>query len=89
MWLNLIPFFGFVWLFITVTKVSESLKYEYRERGLHRRDETYGYGLGIAMGASVSSRTSGSTLTSPARPTSRVASSRAASRPRCPTMTSR
>ena len=48
-WLNLIPVFNWVWMFITVTKVSETLKYEYRERGMHRRDETYGHGLGIAM----------------------------------------
>lgn len=48
-WLNLIPLFNIVWMFITVTKVSETLKNEFRERGMHRRDENYAHGLGIAM----------------------------------------
>ncbi len=46
-WLNLIPLFNLVWQFITVVKVAESLEYEYRDRGWHRRGEDYGKGLGI------------------------------------------
>lgn len=47
-WLNLIPCFGTVWGFITVIRLSESLTNEFRDRREHRRDETYGYGLGLA-----------------------------------------
>ncbi len=46
-WLNLIPLFGLVWQFITVVRVGESLKNEFRSRGWDRRDEDYGKGLGI------------------------------------------
>ena len=48
-WLNLIPIFNLVWMFITVIRVSETLRYEFRDRGRHRRSEDYGHGLGIAM----------------------------------------
>ena len=33
-WLNLIPFFNMVWMFITVIRLSESLDREYRDRRL-------------------------------------------------------
>jgi hypothetical protein len=48
-WLNLIPLFNLVWMFITVSRVSETLKYEFRARRRHRHNDDYGYGLGIAM----------------------------------------
>ena len=48
-WLNLIPIFNFVWMFITVLRVSETLRYEFEERGQDRRTEDYGHNLGIAM----------------------------------------
>lgn len=47
-WLNLIPCFQLVWQFITVIRVEETLKKEFRYRGLGRRDDSYGKGLGIA-----------------------------------------
>jgi hypothetical protein len=47
-WLNLIPIFNLAWMFITVLRLSESLKNEYYDRGWNRRGEDYGQGLGIA-----------------------------------------
>ena len=47
-WLNLIPLFGLVWQFITVNRVAESLRYEFRDRRWHYRGEDYGQGLGTA-----------------------------------------
>ncbi len=47
-WLNLIPIFNLAWKLVTVIRVSETLEREYRYRGWHRRDETYGYGVGLA-----------------------------------------
>ena len=44
-WLNLIPGFGLIWMFITVSRVSESLDDEYYDRGL-RRDGDFGKNLG-------------------------------------------
>jgi hypothetical protein len=32
-WLNLIPLFEFVWQFVTVSRISQSLKDEFRDRG--------------------------------------------------------
>jgi hypothetical protein len=46
-WLNLIPLFNIVWQFITVARIAESLRLEYRSRGWHRRNENYGNTLGI------------------------------------------
>lgn len=46
-WLNLIPLFNIVWQFITVARVAESLKNEFRSRGWHR-GEDYGNGVGMA-----------------------------------------
>jgi|SRR5579883_2792037 len=46
-WLNLIPLFDFVWMFITVIRVSESLENEFRDRRWHRGHEDYGKTLGI------------------------------------------
>jgi cobalamin synthase len=47
-WLNLIPCYGLVWQFITVLKVSETLRNEFDSRGEGQRGETYGQGIGIA-----------------------------------------
>ena len=33
---------------MAMIRVSESLRNEFRSRGMHRRSEDYGYGLGIA-----------------------------------------
>jgi hypothetical protein len=45
-WLNLIPCFGTVWIFITVIRLSESLEDEFYERRL-RKDGDMGKNLGI------------------------------------------
>ena len=45
-WLNLIPCFNFVWLFITVNRVAESLEEEFYDRRLPREGD-FGKGLGI------------------------------------------
>lgn len=52
-WLNLIPLFGMVWMFVTYLRLSESLKNEFRDRGWHRRDEDYGQMLGVTASALV------------------------------------
>ena len=46
-WLNLIPLFNLVWIFITVSRVRESLQAEYRSRGWTPQGD-FGYGLGLA-----------------------------------------
>jgi hypothetical protein len=46
-WLNLIPLFGVVWMFVTVNRVADSLKAEFDSRG-HREDGDYGRGIGVA-----------------------------------------
>jgi hypothetical protein len=46
--LNLIPLFNIVWQFITVSRIAESLRREFRSRGWHRGGEDYGKGLGMA-----------------------------------------
>ncbi len=48
-WLNLIPGFNVIWFFITVIKVADSLKAEFRERRLYSRDN-FGRTLGIVLG---------------------------------------
>lgn len=45
--LNLIPLFGAVWMFITVSRVSESLRAEYDDRGMDAYGD-YGQQLGIS-----------------------------------------
>jgi len=44
-WLNLIPCFNIVWLFITVSRISDSLDNEYYSRG-YRPDGDFGKNLG-------------------------------------------
>lgn len=46
-WLNFIPLFHLVWMFITATRVADSLRNEFYDRGWHRNEEDYGRGLGI------------------------------------------
>jgi hypothetical protein len=43
--LNLIPCFSLVWTFITVNRMTESLRHEFRDRGM-RSQEDYGQGVG-------------------------------------------
>jgi len=47
-WLNLIPIFNIVWQFITVSRVADSLRNEFYDRGWHERNEDYGRGIGTA-----------------------------------------
>ena len=46
-WLNLIPCFQFVWQFITVVRIYETLRDEFRERGIGRRSDSYGKPIGL------------------------------------------
>ncbi len=46
-WLTFIPVFGFFWMFITNTKVSESLAREYHRRGWHSDEDRPAMELGI------------------------------------------
>lgn len=46
-WLNLIPVFNFVWATATVVLIAESLRNEYRARGLDGPGENYGRTLGL------------------------------------------
>jgi hypothetical protein len=45
-WLNLIPCVGTIWIFFTVVRLAESLRREYRDRGL-REEGDFGQTLGI------------------------------------------
>ena len=45
-WLNFIPCFGIIWIFITVNRISESLKNEFYDRRLPD-DGDFGKNLGI------------------------------------------
>lgn len=45
-WLNFIPCFNLVWIFITVSRIAESLSNEFHDRGM-RSEGDYGRGLGI------------------------------------------
>ncbi len=47
-WLSLIPLFGLVWQFIIVTRMADSLRAEFNERGITVQEEKPGYSLGIA-----------------------------------------
>jgi hypothetical protein len=46
-WLNLVPVFNFVWATVTVVMVAESLRNEYRARGLDGPGENYGRTPGL------------------------------------------
>jgi hypothetical protein len=45
-WLNFIPLFHLVWMFITANRVSDSLRNEFYDRGWERGEDDYGRGLG-------------------------------------------
>jgi len=47
-WLVLIPAFGFVWQFIMVNRIADSLKLELDERKIPHSEERPGFALGIA-----------------------------------------
>ena len=47
-WLNLIPLFNYVWNFITVIRVGDSLKNEFTDRDIDEGGD-YGKTLGITM----------------------------------------
>jgi hypothetical protein len=46
-WLILIPIFNIVWMFVVVIKLAESLRAEYKSRGLSYRNESFGYSAGM------------------------------------------
>lgn len=46
-WLVFIPLFGIVWQFIMVTKIADSLKKEFNQRGIEAGEDRPGYNLGI------------------------------------------
>jgi hypothetical protein len=48
-WLNLVPIFNLVWCTVTVERVAESLRSEFRERGMDGPSESYGRGRGLTM----------------------------------------
>lgn len=50
MWLLLIPFFNFVYHFIAVNRLGESIGLELRKRGVYHSENKPGYGIGIAAG---------------------------------------
>lgn len=52
-WLTFIPVFGFFWMFISNTKVSESLAREYHRRGWHSDEDRPGLELGIVAGVTI------------------------------------
>ncbi len=46
-WLNLIPLFNLVWIFITIIKVRDSVRYEFQSRNWAQNGD-FGYGVGLA-----------------------------------------
>jgi hypothetical protein len=48
-WLNLIPIFNIIWATVTVERVAESLRNEFRERAMDGPAEQYGRGYGLKM----------------------------------------
>ena len=48
-WLNLIPVFNLVWCTVTVERVAESLRSEFRERGMDGPSERYGQPAGLTV----------------------------------------
>jgi hypothetical protein len=49
--LNLIPCFGLVWIFITVNKIGSSLQKEFYSRRWRTEGEGFGTSVGVAYGA--------------------------------------
>ena len=48
-WLSLIPFFNIIWAFFIATRIPDSLKKEFRERG---QDDGSDYGRALAHAVS-------------------------------------
>lgn len=48
-WLLLIPIFAFVWQFVLVAKIADSLRAEYQSRGMTPSEDRPGYQIGLAM----------------------------------------
>ena len=49
-WLNLVPLFDYAWIFVTLVKVRDSVRAEYRARGwAHRPDALFRVGLTSAI----------------------------------------
>jgi hypothetical protein len=49
-WLSLIPFFYIVWAFFIATRIPDSLRNEFRDRG---RDDSSDYGKGIGLASAI------------------------------------
>ena len=47
-WLMLIPLFNLVWNFIMVGHIADSLRDEFRERGITSQEQRPAYGIGLA-----------------------------------------
>jgi hypothetical protein len=47
-WLSLIPFLNYIWQFVVVVKVSESIDEELHQRGIQVGEAKPGFGIGIA-----------------------------------------
>ena len=61
-WLNFIPLFNIAWIFVTVIKIRDSVRAEFKYRGL-RPDGDFGFGVGITY--AVTSALSGFTAPLP------------------------
>jgi len=46
-WLNFIPCFGMVWIFITILRIASSLRKEFEDRGWRSDSESYGQNVGL------------------------------------------
>ncbi|MEI9933457.1 MAG: SHOCT domain-containing protein [Ferruginibacter sp.] len=46
-WLNLIPFFNFIWEFFIIARVADSLKAEFKKRNIVIEKRRPGYGVGM------------------------------------------
>ena len=47
-WLNLIPLFGWGWIFYTIFQVRDALKAEFAQRGLKPEDPQFSHPIGLA-----------------------------------------
>ncbi len=47
-WLNLIPLFGYAWMIITVMRVRDSVRAEFKSRGWSPQGD-FGFGVGLAF----------------------------------------
>jgi hypothetical protein len=51
-WLNFVPVFNLVWMFVTVIKIRNSARAEFRSRGWATQED-FGYGVGLAYAATI------------------------------------